>query len=109
MRPRHLPRNKKGQRTRGKGEELLPLTPYPLQQNIPYDIAEHIRQAEVSAGIPIRQFLVVDTELMEDRRVKIVNRHAVLYGAKTEIIGRPIGHAPLDAATSHEHRETVRV
>src|SRR3989337_1278776 len=72
-------------------------------------MAKPIREPEIPAGISIRQLLMVDAQLMQDRRMEIVNRHAVLYGAETEVVGRTVSHAALDAAAGHEHREAIGV
>ena len=46
----------------------------------------NIGQPEVSPRIPIRQLLVVDADLVQDRGVQIVNRHAILGSAEPEFI-----------------------
>ena len=44
------------------------------------DVAVNIRQTEVATGIAVRQFLVIDPHLMQDRRMQIVNAHAFING-----------------------------
>src|SRR5437660_2996869 len=51
-----------------------------LRNDIAHDPALHIREPEIAACITIGQLLVVDTKLVEDRRMQIVDRDTILHG-----------------------------
>ena len=54
------------------------------------------------------QLLVVDTELMQDRRVQVADLHGIAHDVVAELVGLPVGDAALDAAARQPGRETAR-
>ena len=40
---------------------------------IVHHLAVHIRQAEIAAGVAVREFLMVEAQQVQDRRVQVVN------------------------------------
>ena len=73
---------------------LSTLRPPISNEDVLDDIAEDVSQTEVAARVAIRQPLVIDAELVKNRRVQIVDRHAVFYGAEPEIVRRAVGMPP---------------
>src|SRR5437660_9955399 len=55
-------------------------------QQVFTDFAVHIGQPEVAARVAIGQLRVIHAELIEHRRVQVVDRHAVLHGLETELV-----------------------
>ena len=64
-------------------------------------MAMNIRQAEITALKTIRQTLVIDAHQMHQRRLEIVNMHAVVRDVNAQIIAFPVLHSGLHAAASH--------
>ena len=71
--------------------------------------AVHVGQTEIAARVSVSQLGVIHAELIEQRRVQVVNRDAVLHGLEAELVGGAVGEAALEAAACHEHREAVRI
>ena len=69
----------------------------------------HIRQPEITAGISVGQFLVIQSQLIQDRRMKIVHVDFILHGAMTEVVGCAVGKAGLHTATGQPGGETTGV
>jgi hypothetical protein len=69
----------------------------------------HIRQAEIATLVPESQSFVIDTELIQNRRIQIVNVDGILDHVVTEIVGFPVNDATFDTSTSHPFRITPRV
>src|SRR5947209_18460782 len=69
----------------------------------------NVGQAIVTALETIGQFLVVEAEQVQDGRLVVVNMHRPIGDAKTQVVGRPVGDARLDAAASHEDGVAVRM
>ena len=63
----------------------------------------HIRKPEIPPLKTIGEFLVVDPEEMQQRRMEIVDMHDVLYGVIPQVIGVTVTDAALNAATCHPH------
>ena len=56
-----------------------------------------------------RQTFVVDTELIEDCRLKVVGVDAVFDRIEAEVVTLSVCDSRLDSATCHPRRECVRV
>ena len=69
------------------------------------DVAVNVGQAEVSTGITVREFFVVEAEQFEHRRVQIVDVDFVFDRLETELVGRSVNVAALHAATGHPRCE----
>src|SRR5207248_287381 len=99
----------------------LPLTPASLpasgerggrprsRQKVVNDFAVHVREPEVAAGVAVGEPLVVDAEHVEQRRVQVVDRNALVHGAEAEFVRGAVAGPALEAAAGHEHGEAVRV
>ena len=57
-----------------------------LSQNFMDNLAVHIRETEVSSLETISQFRVIETEQMQDRRMKIVHVNAVFGDVEPEFV-----------------------
>ena len=67
------------------------------------DLAVHVGQAEVSAGVAVGELFVVEAEEVEDRGVQVVDVHLVLDGLEPEVVGGAVDVTPFDAAAGHPH------
>lgn len=52
---------------------------------------------------------MIQSQLVQDRRVEIMDVDPVVDGLETEVVRFSVGHAPLDASARHPHRETIMV
>ena len=66
----------------------------------------HIGEAEVAAVVAEGEFLVVQAELVEDRRVQVVHVDFVLDREVAEVVGLAIREAGFEAAASEQHGKT---
>src|SRR2546421_508031 len=73
------------------------------------DLAGDIGQAEVTALKAIRQFLVVEAEQVQDRRLQVVDVDRLVDGVETQLVRSSVGKASLCAAAGEEDGEGVRV
>src|SRR5689334_15080741 len=69
----------------------------------------HIRQTEIAPLVLICQSSVIDSQLIQDCGVEIVNMNWVLHCVVAEFISSAKSNPRLDASTCHPHCETVRV
>ena len=54
-------------------------------------------QLKIQALVPIGRLTMIDTQLIEHGRLKIVNADRVVGGVVAEVIGRPVAHPPFDS------------
>ena len=59
-----------------------------------------IRKTEITTSVAINQFLVVQTQLMQNGGMQIVYIHRVLHGLVTKVIGRTMHHTLSNATAS---------
>src|SRR6187401_3507073 len=78
-------------------------------QNPLHDLSMHIRQPVLPALETIGEPLVVDAELMQDRRLQIVDVNGVLDDVEAEVVRRTERDARLHAAARHPQREGLAV
>ena len=57
----------------------------------------------------MEQFFVMHTQLVQHRRVPIVNGDLLVTGLQTNLVGRPVDVSPLDAGTSQPGHHRVLV
>ncbi len=69
---RDPPKNRSRCCLKGRGDIGQLLIGRSLGDKVVDDVAVHIGQAEIATGEAIRQLLVVEAELMKDRRVDVV-------------------------------------
>ena len=67
----------------------------------------HIGQAVVPTTPAVGQPLVIDPHQAQDRRLQIVNRYDVLYGAVSEFVGSSMPVTSTDASTCHPYAKTL--
>ena len=73
------------------------------------NLAADVGQPVVAAVVEIGETLVVEADQVQDRGVQVVDVGLVRRWRSAEFVGRADGHAALDAAAGHPHRETVGV
>src|SRR3954447_3951653 len=78
-------------------------------QDLVHHPAVDVGQAEVAAGVAIRQTLVVEPEQVEDRGVQVVIVHLVLDRGEPELVGPAVADAPLHAAAGQPDRISLGV
>src|SRR2546427_12349652 len=81
----------------------------PSGDQFSYDPPVHVREKKVPAGVAVGQLLVIEAKEPENGGLKIVNVELFFSGLEAEFVGRSVGLAPLDAATSQPHRESIMV
>ena len=80
-----------------------------LRDQLVDDVAFDVGQAEIAAGVAVRELLVVEAHEMQDRGVQVVDVDAVFDGFEAELVGRAVDVSAADAAAGHPHREAVVV
>ena len=73
------------------------------------NIAVDICQAKVTARVLPRQAGVVEAEQVQNRRVQVVQCHAILDRVVPELVGFAVPKSALYAAAGHPDRESVGV
>src|SRR6266540_1420463 len=73
------------------------------------DLAGDIGETEVASAVVVGELLVVEAHQVQDRRVQVMDVHAVLDGGDAELIGGAVNVATLDAASGQPHREAGAV
>ena len=68
---------------------------------------EGMYKAEVAALKAVRQSRMVDPHQVEDRGVEVVDGDGILDHAVAQVVGGPVGDAPLDPAAGHPDGEAV--
>ena len=69
----------------------------------------HIRQSPVTAAVPIGELLVVETHLVKDGGVDVMDVERVRHGGVAEFVGFAEGYAAFKSAASHEDRVPVHM
>ena len=78
-------------------------------QHVCDDLAMHVGQAVVAALEFERELFVVDAELMQDRRVQVVDVDRIADDVVAVVVGFAVGDARPDAAAGHPDGEAARV
>lgn len=73
------------------------------------DIAVHIGQPEIAAAKTVGQFLVIETQQMQDRGMQIMDLDALLDRFVTKIVGGAPGHAATNTAPGQPTGEAKRI
>src|SRR5947207_2780787 len=79
------------------------------RQDFPNHFAIDIRETEIASGVAVGEFFVIESKLVENRRVQIVEMHAAIHDAEAIFIGRAEGQPAPDAAAGHPGAETFRL
>jgi len=69
----------------------------------------HVGQTEVASGAAEREFLVIEAEQVQNRRVQIVDVDFAFRRRETELVRRAVHVAASYAAAGQPHREAVIV
>ena len=97
----------------GKGRHLRKreaLTLWPeLGEDLVDDLAVHVGQPEVAAGVAIDQARVVDPHEVQDRGMIIVDVHGVGHDLDSVLVGGAVGKPSFHARTGQERRERFGV
>ena len=89
---------------------LRPLTvTVSSRQQFADNMAMHIGQPELAARVEMGQPLVVDAELMQDRRLQVMHVDRLIDDMEPKVIGRSIAEAPLHPAAGQPHRVRLRM
>ena len=59
-------------------------------QKVVHDIAVHVGQPKVAAGVVERQPFVIESQQVQNRGVPVVNVHRVFYRLISEVVGRTV-------------------
>ena len=81
----------------------------PLRDHFSRDTAVDIGEPKITSGIAIREPLVIDPQLMQQRRVQVVHVDFPLQRLKAELVGGTKRKARPEAATSQPHGKAHRV
>lgn len=75
--------------TRASGAKLRALlTVPPLScKNARVNLSSHVRKPEIPARVTIRQFFMIQTHQMQDRRVEIMDGHGIFHRVHPQLIG----------------------
>ena len=75
--------------------------PPPLGEDFLYHLTVDIGKAEIPAGMVECQAFMIQTQLLEDRCLHVVDMHGILGGMKAKVIGFPNRQARLDGTPRH--------
>ena len=78
-------------------------------QDVGDDVAEHVGEPEVSAGVAVGELFVVQAEQVQDGGVQVVHVDLVGDGVVAELVGRAVGEARLHAAAGEPDGEALGV
>ena len=70
---------------------------------------KNIGQADISAAISVGKLGVVDSHLVQDGGMNVVDREGFIDDGIAKIVGIPINHASLETASGHENGVSVDV
>src|SRR6476469_7191064 len=79
------------------------------RKNFLHHVPVNIGEAEIAAGILVRQLLVVETQQGEDGGVPVMDVDLVYDGLVAVVVSLSVAHAALHAATGHPEGEALVV
>ena len=68
-------------------------------ENVTDNFAADIRQSEIATGIAVSEFLMIKAQEVQHRGMEIMDVNRVFNGSKSELIGRTINMAALNATS----------
>ena len=71
----------------GSGRWALDLNLLRSGQNFPHDITINIGETKIAPGVSVGEFLVINPEEMQNRRVDVMNVHGLFLRFKSEFVG----------------------
>ena len=73
------------------------------------DFTLNICQSVIASLKTICQLFMVETQLMHNGGLQIVNVDSVLRDLESQLIGPAVVESSFDSSTGHPHRETIRI
>src|SRR5213592_5022427 len=73
------------------------------------DLAMNVGETPVGATVAERQFLVIDAQQVQHRRMKVISRRGRLRGLPGPLVAFAAGHAAFDAASGHPADERAAI
>src|SRR5205807_10384212 len=80
-----------------------------LRQKLAHQLAVHVSQPEIAAGVTEDQVFVIQAEQVENRRLQIVHVDLVLHDMEAKLIGSAVSEAALDATAGHPDGKGLRM
>src|SRR6266568_5381991 len=80
-----------------------------LRQNSLHEFTRNVGQAVVAALGAEDHAGMIDSKLLQDRRLKVMHVHRIVGDIVTVVIGRAVGHTRFDARARQPDGETARV
>jgi len=71
------------------------------RDDLVYDAAIHIGEAKISTCIPVGEPLIVQTQQVENRCLKIVDVHLAFDDTVTKVVRIAVSQTAFHSATSH--------
>ena len=68
-----------------------------------------VGETPVGATVSERQFLVIDAQQVQHRRMKVISRRGRLRGLPRPLVAFATGHAAFDAAPGHPGDERAAI
>ena len=75
--------------------------PPPLGEDFLYHLTVDIGKAEIPASMVECQSFMIQTQLLQDRCLHVVDMHGILGGVKAKVIGFSDRQAGLDGTSGH--------
>src|SRR5688500_8587420 len=79
------------------------------RQNVLHHVPMHVGQPVVPTLKLVREPLVIDPELVQNRRLQIMHVYAVLRRVEPEVVGGAVSESRLHASSRHPQRERIRM
>ena len=76
-------------------------------KDVPHHMAMNIGQPIVTPLKFVSEMFVVDSKLVQDRGLKIVDVDGLFHGIHGQFVGSSIRNAGLDAAAGHPYRKRI--
>jgi len=78
-----------------------------LRDDVVHDLALHVGQPEIAAGVVVGQLFVIEAEQLQHGGMEIVDVDGLVHGLKAELVGRAEDGAALDPAAGEPRGEAV--
>lgn len=62
-----------------------------------------VGETEIAAGVSVGELLVIESKLVENRGMEIVDVDRVFRDVHSELVAGPVGCAALDSSAGEEH------
>ena len=80
-----------------------------LCEDSAYDLAVNVGQAMIASAVTERQLFVVDSQLVKNRRMDVVNVDGVAGHAVSKVVALAVGETPLESTARHEDGVRIHV